>query len=127
MKPETPEALFGGWPQEAAEMVLRLREMVLELCPDALERVYVGWNIVGYSFRKHPTWDMFCYIGFSKGKIALGFNEGIVLPDPHKVLRGKAKRARSLLLKPSEPVPEVARNLINAAYSYALFQRGDVP
>lgn len=104
-------------------MALQLRGVVLETCPEAIERVYGGWNIVGYSLGKHSSWGMFCYIGLSKGNIALGFNQGIVLPDPHKVLRGKAKRARSLLLKPSEPLPEaIARGLINAAYSYALFQ-----
>lgn len=123
MRPYTPEALFAGWPQGAAELASRLRAVVLETCPDATERVYRGWNIVGYSLDKHPTWHMFCYVGLSKGKVALGFNEGVVLPDPQKLLRGRAKRARSLLLKPGEPIHEAVRELVTAAYHYAMFQR----
>jgi hypothetical protein len=119
----TPVEFLSSWPEEASQMALRLRDLVLEVCPEVEERVYLGWRIVGFSLKPHPTWDMVCYIGFSKGKLALGFNQGVLLPDPQMVLQGKAKHARNLYLKLGEPIPEATvRDLLTSAYGYALFQ-----
>ncbi|MCX7783000.1 MAG: DUF1801 domain-containing protein [Meiothermus sp.] len=122
----TPEQLLQSWPLPAQQLAQNLRVIIRELCPDTHERAHSGWNILGYAYGKHPTWDMFCYVGFARGKIQLGFNNGTALPDPQKVLRGKAKHARSTVLDPSKPLPEqTIRNLVEAAYTYRRYLYGE--
>ena len=74
-------------------IALRLRVLILEIVPNAIEQVDQPGKLIGYGFK--PTYkDTICVIMPLKSAINLGFPRGTELPDPERLLTGTGKRAR---------------------------------
>lgn len=93
--PHGPELLefLANYNPEVRAIALKLRELVLEIVPEAIEQVDRPGKLIGYGFK--PTYkDTICVIMPLKAAVNLGFPRGTELPDPGELLTGTGKRAR---------------------------------
>lgn len=117
-----PEALLAAQTPELAAVGMRLREVVLESVPDAVERVRPGWGVIGYDIRSGRRTSFFAWIWPQPEHVHLGFPNGVHLDDPLGSLEGAGvtKRARWFTLTPSEgPSTEALRQMTTAAAEFA--------
>lgn len=97
-----------------SNLMLALREVVLEEAPDAIESIVMGYALaVGFSFTGKPLKDGFCHIVAYSTHVNLGFNRGALLPDPNRVLIGKGKSIRHVTINDQDDLerPFVRRYL----------------
>jgi hypothetical protein len=80
----TPEGILAAHPPRIAALAERLRGLVKRCVPEAEERAYPVWRGIGYV---HPTAGYFCGIFLFPAHVALGFEFGVLLPDPQGLLR----------------------------------------
>lgn len=100
-----------------SNLMLALREIVLEEAPDAIESIVKSYAVaIGFSFTGKPLKDGFCHIVAYSSHVNLGFNRGATLLDPNKVLSGKGKSIRHITIRnQSELELPLCRRYIQAA------------
>lgn len=100
-------AFFAGWPPETEAVVLWLRQQVMRAEPEFTERVYKGWNGVGY---RHPRAGLVCAIyPQANGTVRLLFEHGVELDDPDGFLEGTGTQTR--YLTSTEPSSDLAARI----------------
>lgn len=77
-------------------LALALRDILLEVAPEAVERVYRNHPSAAWFGSGPKMSDMFCYIATAKAHVNLGFCRGAALPDPSHVLEGTGKVMRHI-------------------------------
>jgi hypothetical protein len=125
--PLPPELLLEAYPTTIALLGRTLRRVVLDVVPDAVERVRPHWRLIGFDVRVAApggrSRDVYiAWISPERRHIHLGFQHGTLLEDPHGVLggRGVTKRVRWLTYEPGESVDEdVAREFLEQAVAVA--------
>ncbi len=122
--PHGPELLefLANYNPEVRAIALMLRELVLEIVPEAIEQVDRPGKLNGYGFK--PTYkDTICVIMPLRPAVNLGFPRGTELPDPGGLLVCTGKRARHVKITALEEIdlPRL-RALIEA--SVALTRKG---
>lgn len=103
MDPIPPEALLAACPPSIAALAERLREIVQATLPDALERVRPGWRLIGYDVPTGPRRTRYvCFILPEVEHVHLGFEQGVLMRDPDRLLEGAGitKRVRWLTFRP---------------------------
>jgi hypothetical protein len=121
-----PEALLADYPPTHAALAQRLREIVLDAVPDAIERVRPGWRLIGYDLPVRRRGAMFAWIWLEPEHVHLGFPHGVGMDDPDGVMKGAGitKLARWLTYEPGDPVDaRVARALVEEAARTRLMPR----
>jgi hypothetical protein len=109
----TPEEILADHPPEIRALVKRLRGIVRETVPQAVEAANAGWRSINY---RHPGVGYFCGIFPEPGRVRLAFEFGILLPDPHGVLGGTGKQVRYLDIEEGGVIPvEAVQQLLLAA------------
>lgn len=106
---QTPEI------QSLAEAV---RELVLEVRPDARMEVETSWG--GYLLFKQAVVDSntVCFLSAHKKHVSLGFSQGAKLEDPSNLLKGTGRLQRHVKLKKPEELKNPAlRDLLSRAWS----------
>ncbi len=100
---------------DVQEIALALREIILELAPEAIEQLDVSAKMLAYGFQRTYK-DMICVIMPLKAGVNLGFPRGVDLPDPAGLLTGSGKRARHIRISSVDEAqaPEV-RALLEAS------------
>jgi hypothetical protein len=83
-----------------AELAAQVRSAVLAADPDLTERVYQGWQGVGF---RHPEAGYVCAIYPRGDRIVLLFEHGASLPDPEHALLGEGKQTRYLRIDDMSP------------------------
>lgn len=93
-----------------------LRALLKREVPDLIEAVYPGWKLIGYRI---PSGKETVYIGFiapQGDRVALGFEWGVRIPDPHQRLRGSGRRVRQLEFRAVGDTPdEIVAGYLHAA------------
>ena len=89
---EAGEYLRLDFPEQA-ELALWLRSVLLEAEPDLEQRVYRGWQAVGF---RHPDAGYVCGIFPRPEGLRLLFEHGASLPDPEGALAASGKQVRAL-------------------------------
>ena len=93
----------------------RLRSLVRETVPEAIETPYPGWHAIGY---RHPESGYFAGIFPETGRVRLAFEWGVLLPDPLGLLGGTGKQVRYVDVYDGGELREtVIRDLLLAAAS----------
>lgn len=121
-----PDALLADYPPGHGELANRLRAIVLDEVPDAIERVRPGWRLIGYDLPVTRHGSMFAWIWPEPEHVHLGFPRGVDMDDPDGVMRGKGvtKLARWLTYEPGGDVDaELAGSLVREAVRVALIPR----
>ena len=108
-------AFLDSYDPHVQAMVLKLRDLVLQVAPGALEQVDYPAKLIAYGWRKTYK-DTICVIMPLKAAVNLGFPRGVDLPDPAKLLTGTGKRARHVHITALQEVEMPAvRALLEAA------------
>ena len=102
MTQTTSNAWFESVPPGQSEILNRLRLLIFEAVPDAIEEL--KWSRPCYSTSK----GLFCYLGTTKGHATLGFQKGTSLPDPNRLLEGSGKEMRHIKLRSLDDIDEPA-------------------
>ena len=104
-----PELFLEGYSDGVRATANRLRAVVKAAVPDAIERVRPGWALIGYDLpiRRHGVY--FAWVWPEREHVHLGFQHGIFMDDPARMLQGahlKLKKVRYVTVDPGEDFPE---------------------
>ena len=90
------------------------RRRILEVVPDATERLRPGWGLIGYNA---PAY--FAFIVPDEERVRIGFEWGVALPDPSGLLEGEAKQVRYVTVRTMKDLRRPAlADLLAAAAAY---------
>jgi len=106
-----PELFLEGYAADVRETANRLRTVVKEAVPDAIERVRPGWALIGYDLpiRRHGVY--FAWVWPEREHVHLGWQHGIFMDDPDRLLQGahlKLKKVRYVTVDPGDDFPAAA-------------------
>jgi hypothetical protein len=103
-----PELLLEGYSPGVRATVDKLRAVVRKAVPDAVERVRLGWRLIGYDVPVGRGSRYFAFVWPDPERAHLGFEYGIWLDDPERMLRGahlNLKKVRYVTYKPGDRIP----------------------
>jgi hypothetical protein len=106
-----------------ADLALWVREAVLASEPDLTERVYRGWDGIGF---RHPDAGFVCaiYPREQDQDIHLLFEHGVRLEDPERLLEGAGTQTRYIRVRERDDPPAAAiGRYVHAAVAERLFRR----
>jgi len=104
-----PELLLEGYSPGIRASAERLRAVVRQAVPDAIERVRIGWRLIGYDVPVGKRTRYFAMVWPEPEHVHLGFEYGVWMDDPAGILRGahlRLRKVRFVTYEPSEPIPE---------------------
>lgn len=109
--PIPPELLLDGYPAEIRDIAERLRGVVREAVPDAIERVRTGWRLIGYDVPVGRRTRYFAFVTPEPEHVHLGFEHGVWLADPDQLLQGahlNLRKVRYVTYRPGDLIPDDA-------------------
>lgn len=110
------------YPEQVKAAALRLREFVWDLYPETNELIYDNYNAVAFGWS--PTdkaGDVFCSIALSSDHVNFGFNWGVHVADPDKILIGNGNQFRYIQVRGKDDFPEeYMKQLLESAYQYSI-------
>ena len=121
-----PEALLADFPPPHQVLGARLREIVTDAVPDAIERVRPGWRLIGYDLPIKRRGVFFAWIWLEPEHVHLGFPRGVDMDDQRGELSGAGitKLARWLTYAPGDSIDVAqATRLVQEAARVALIPR----
>ena len=95
---KTPAELttfLAAYDADVGRLFLAARRAVLDAAPDANELIYDAYNAVSaaYTFSERLK-EAFCHVAAYPRYVNLGFNRGVDLPDPERLLCGSGTSIR---------------------------------
>ena len=106
-----------------AELALWVRGLVLAGEPDLTERVYPGWDGIGF---RHPDAGYVCaiYPREQEREVRLVFEHGVRLDDPEGLLQGAGTQTRFIRVRERDDrLAAVLGRYVHAAVAQRLFRR----
>jgi len=123
------ELFLEGYSPGVRATVDTLRCVVREAVPDAVERVRLGWRLIGYDVPFARGTRYFAFVWPDPERAHLGFEYGVWLPDPERVLRGahlRLRKVRYVTYSPGDRIPESALiDFTRQAAELATMSRGE--
>ena len=99
---------------EARGLAEAARKRIIEVVPDATERLRAGWGLIGYNA---PAY--FAFIVPADDHVRIGFEWGVALPDPSDLLEGDQKQIRYVTIRSMADLRAAAlADLLAAAAAY---------
>ena len=120
---------LASYPAPIAAQAQRLRELVAQAVPSAVERIRPGWRLIGYDLpmRRHGTY--FAWIWPEQEHVHVGWQVGTLMVDPRGLLRGahlQLKKVRYLTYGPRDRiVSRVVIDFTRDAARIAAMSRGE--
>jgi hypothetical protein len=110
---------------EVQALIQALRNRVKKILPDVEERVYPGWQIIGFRVHQGKRGAHMGYVAAHKDFATIGFQHGAILPDPTGVLEDEnLKQVRFVTIRRVEDVDNPAlASLIEHAADIALMPK----
>jgi hypothetical protein len=106
-----PEAFLEAYPVGIRESAEVLRALVKRVVPGVVERLRLGWRLIGYDLPVGRRLVYFAWVAPEPIHVHIGFQVGTLMADPDRLLEGahlKLKKVRFLTFKAGEPIPEAA-------------------
>ncbi|OGO50994.1 MAG: hypothetical protein A2Z32_07855 [Chloroflexi bacterium RBG_16_69_14] len=106
-----PEAFLAGYSEDIRAMAEVLRGVVRRAVPDAVERVRPGWRLIGFDLPIRRRGVYFAYVAPEPIHVHLGFEQGVLMSDPDRMLEGAhlgLRQVRFVTYRPGDPIPETA-------------------
>jgi hypothetical protein len=98
-----------------------LRQYILELYPNSNELLYHTHALTAVFSISDKLSDAFCMLPIYSNHLNLGFNKGMLLKDPHKLLTGTGNLIRHIDVKvPSDYRNSKVEALIREAIDFAI-------
>ena len=110
-EPIPPDLFLSGYSPEIRDLAEQLRTVVREAVPEAIERVRTGWRLIGYDIPVGRRTRYFAFVAPEPEHVHLGFQYGIWMADPDRVLRGahlRLKKVRYVTYTPGDEIPTEA-------------------
>jgi hypothetical protein len=107
-EPIPPDLFLAAFAAPIREVAERLREVVREAVPEAIERVRTGWRLIGYDVPVGRRTRYFAFVAPEPEHVHLGFEYGIWMSDPDGVLLGThlgLRKVRFVTYQPGDPIP----------------------
>lgn len=112
----TFEELMAGAKAELRPIAARLREIVFEIHPAAVEVVRLGERAATYGLGPGKMGEGYCYVLPHTRWVNLGFYAGAELDDPAGLLEGSGAKLRHVKVRSVEAADDDAiRGLLEAA------------
>ena len=111
VEPIPPELFLDGFPPGIRDAAERLRAVVREAVPEAIERVRIGWRLIGYDAPFGRRTRYFAFVAPEIEHVHLGFEYGTWMSDPDNLLLGahlNLRKVRFVTYEPGDQIP-VAR------------------
>lgn len=103
------------------ELALWVRAVVIAAEPDLSERVYRGWDGIGF---RHPDAGYVCAIFPQPDHVRLLFEHGVRLSDPGGLLEGSGTQTRHVTIRRADDgVVAALSALVRDAVAERLFRR----
>jgi hypothetical protein len=99
----------AGYPDSIAKTTHQLRAVVRRATPTAVERIRSGWALIGYDLPIGRRKRYFAFIAPERKHVHLGFEYGVWMSDPERILEGahlKLRKVRFVTFMPGDPLPE---------------------
>jgi hypothetical protein len=109
--PFPPDAFLSAYPDEIRAIADVLRAVVRRAAPDAIERVRSGWRLIGYDLPVGRRTTYFAFVAPEPLHVHLGFEHGIFMADPDRILEGahlRLRKVRFVTFRPGDVIPERA-------------------
>lgn len=106
--PIPPDLFLSGYPPEIRDLADRLRGIVREAVPEAVERVRAGWRLIGYDVPMGRRTRYFAFVAPERAHVHLGFEHGIWMTDPDGILLGAhldLRKVRYTTYEPGDDIP----------------------
>jgi len=116
----TFDQLLAGVEPGLAAIARRLRAIIRAVDRGAVETVRLGDHAATYGVGPRKMTDGYAYIMPMRGYVNLGFYQGAVLADPHKLLEGTGKGLRHVKVR---SLAEANRPAVRALVAAALEKR----
>jgi hypothetical protein len=110
------------YPDHVKAAALWLRDFVWDLYPEANELIYDNYNAVAFGWSTTDrAGDVFCSIAVYSNYVNFGFNKGVALDDPGKMLTGDGSLYRYIAVKDKGDFHEwYVKELLAQAYQNSL-------
>ena len=121
-----PEVFLDAYPGPMRAIAERLRSIVHGTVPEAIEAVRPGWRLIGYDVPNGRRTAYFGYIAPEPGHVHLGFEYGVLMDDPDRLLLGHVRQVRWLTFRPGDVIDEpLLAGLICESVRVALLSRSE--
>mgnify|MGYP001586564354 CR=1 FL=1 len=100
------EKYLEDFPKDIQAIANKVRALFLQAFPDVLERVYPGWNLIGYRVLQGSKSYYFGFVTPFADRVVLGFEYGRLLSDPRHILEGKGTQVRHITFVKSSQVKQ---------------------
>ena len=113
------DAFLTQYDEQVFTNALKLREVLLANLPDIIEQIDIPAKMIAYCYGQKYV-ELICVIIPSKKGLKLGFNRGVDLPDPDKLLEGTGKIFRYVVIKSDKQInsPSIKKLLSSALTAY---------
>ena len=119
--PRTTHEFLTERHPEACERALWVRDAVLAAEPNLSERVYGGWDGIGF---RHPEAGYICAIYPRESEVRLLFEHGTRLDDPEELLEGEGTQTRCVTVNAvDDRLAGTLGHLVRDAVAQRLFRR----
>lgn len=109
MEPIPPELFLESYPPGIRRAINRLRGVVKRAVPEAIERVRPGWRLIGYDIPVGKGTRYFAFVWPEPEHAHMGWEHGILMDDPERILRGahiNLRKVRYVTYEPGDAIPE---------------------
>lgn len=121
----SPETFLAPYAPDVQAVAQALRRLVMASVPGVVERVVVGWQLIGYRVPDGRHSRYFCFIAPVAGSVRLGFEYGVQLGDQSR-LEGDGTQVRYVTVCTLEQVDadRLASLIVEAAMVALAHGRG---
>jgi hypothetical protein len=106
--PIPAEVFLAAYPDDIGSQADILRSLVRRAVPGVIERVRPGWRLIGYEIPVGRRPRYFAYVAPEPKHVHIGFEYGVLMADPHRLLEGahlRLRKVRFLTFRPGQPIP----------------------
>jgi hypothetical protein len=114
MKADNIDNFLSQYSDEVFTNALKLREVLLKNLPGIIEQVDIPAKMIAYCYGQKYA-ELICTIIPSGKGLKLGFNRGVDLPDPEKLLEGTGKISRYIEIRSEQQIRSAAIKKLLAA------------
>jgi hypothetical protein len=111
VEPIPPDLFLESYPPGIRAAADELRAIVLKAVPEAIERVRIGWRLIGYDVPMGRRKRYFAFVAPEIEHVHLGFEYGAAMTDADRILRGahlKLRTVRFVTYEPGDIIPRAA-------------------
>lgn len=88
------EELLAACTPKVRRLAEAARRRIVTVVPDATERLRPGWGLIGYNA---PAY--FAFMAPGRDHVRIGFEWGVKLPDPKRLLEGSGSQVRHVTIR----------------------------